>query len=113
MGLLSFGLGMIISSFVTKYRDLIFLLQFGIQLLMYLSLVAYPLSLIQEKLPQLSWIVEYNPMAHIIETMRYLLFDVGSFSISWMLYTVLITFVVMILGIVTFNKTEKKFIDTI
>ena len=113
MGFLSFGLGMIISSLVTKYRDLIFLLQFGIQLLMYLSLVAYPLSLIQEKMPQLSWIIEFNPMAHIIETMRFLLFDIGSFSFTWMSYTVILTVLIMFFGIIIFNKTEKKFIDTI
>jgi homopolymeric O-antigen transport system permease protein len=113
MGIFSLGLGMIISSMVTKYRDLVFLLQFGVQLLMYLSLVAYPLSLIQEKLPQLSWIVEYNPMAHIIETARFLLLNTGSFSWNWMLYTIAITFVTILLGLFIFNKTEKKFIDTV
>lgn len=113
MGTFSLGLGMLISSMVTKYRDLIFLLQFAIQLLMYLSLVAYPLSLIQQKMPKLAWIVEYNPMAQIIETARFLLFNVGNFSWSWMLYTVIVTFVTIVLGLLVFNKTEKKFIDTI
>lgn len=113
MGILSLGLGMIISSMVTKYRDLMFLLQFGVQLLMYLSLVAYPLSLIQQKLPQLSWIVEYNPMAHIIEASRHLLLNSGDFSLKWMLYTISVTLVVFILGVLIFNKTEKRFIDTV
>ncbi|TXB65420.1 ABC transporter permease [Vicingus serpentipes] len=113
MGILSLGLGMIISSMVTKYRDLMFLLQFGVQLLMYLSLVAYPLSLIQQKLPQLSWIVEYNPMAHIIEASRYLLLNSGDFSLKWMLYTISVTIVVFLLGVLIFNKTEKRFIDTV
>lgn len=113
MGVLSLGLGMIISSMVTKYRDLVFLLQFGVQLLMYLSLVAYPLSLIQEKLPQLSWIVEYNPMAQIIEASRFLLLNTGSVSIGWIIYTVVFTCIVFILGLFIFNRTEKRFIDTI
>jgi lipopolysaccharide transport system permease protein len=113
MGFLSLGLGMIISSMVTKYRDLVFLLQFGVQLLMYLSLVAYPLSLIQEKLPQLSWIVEYNPMAQIIEASRFLLLNTGSVSFGWMLYTVIFTCITFILGLLIFNRTEKRFIDTI
>lgn len=113
MGFLSLGLGMIISSMVTKYRDLVFLLQFGVQLLMYLSLVAYPLSLIQEKLPKLSWIIEYNPMAQIIEASRYLLLDTGSISLGWMLYTTVFTIIVFILGLLIFNRTEKRFIDTI
>jgi lipopolysaccharide transport system permease protein len=113
MGFFSLGLGLMISSLVTKYRDLVFLLQFGVQLFMYLSLVAYPLSLIQQRLPKLSWIVEFNPMAHIIESSRYLLINSGSFSWNWMLYTVIVTFVTVFLGLLIFNKTEKKFIDTI
>lgn len=113
LSILSLGLGMVISSLVTKYRDLVFLLQFGIQLLMYLSLVAYPLSLIQEKLPQLSWIVEYNPMAHLVESTRYFLLSTGSFSINWMIYTSVFTIVTFLLGLLVFNHTERKFIDTV
>lgn len=113
MAIFSLGLGMIISSMVTKYRDLVFLLQFGVQLLMYLSLVAYPLSLIQEKLPTLSWIVEFNPMAHIIETSRLMLLNSGEISLNWIIYTVIVTIVTFFLGLVIFNRTEKRFIDTI
>lgn len=113
MGFFSLGLGMIISSMVTKYRDLVFLLQFGVQLLMYLSLVAYPLSLIQAKLPTLSWIVEFNPMAHIIETSRFMLLNSGEISLNWIIYTVIVTIVTFLLGLVIFNRTEKRFIDTI
>lgn len=58
MGILGLGLGMIISSLVTKYRDLSYLIGFGVQLLMYLSAVMYPMALIQEKIPQYGWIVE-------------------------------------------------------
>ncbi|MBW6482595.1 MAG: ABC transporter permease [Vicingaceae bacterium] len=113
MGFFSLGLGMIISSMVTKYRDLVFLLQFGVQLLMYLSLVAYPLSLIQAKLPTLSWIVEFNPMAHIIETSRFMLLNSGEISLNWIIYTVIVTIITFLVGLVIFNRTEKRFIDTI
>lgn len=113
MGFFSLGLGMIISSMVTKYRDLVFLLQFGVQLLMYLSLVAYPLSLIQAKLPTLSWIVEFNPMAHIIETSRFMLLNSGEISLKWIIYTVIVTIITFLVGLVIFNRTEKRFIDTI
>lgn len=113
LSILSLGVGMVVSSLVTKYRDLVFLLQFGVQLLMYLSLVAYPLSLIQEKLPQLSWIVEYNPMAHLVEATRYFLLNTGSFSIHWMIYTAVFTIVTFLLGLLVFNRTERKFIDTV
>ncbi|MFD1014625.1 ABC transporter permease [Winogradskyella rapida] len=113
MGLLGLGIGMIISSMVTKYRDLKFLLGFGVQLLMYVSAVMYPLTLMRNKLPQIAWIVEYNPVAYIIETTRYMLLGTGTFSLQGIVYTVAVTFVVLFLGIIIFNRTEKTFIDTV
>lgn len=113
MGILGLGFGMIISSMVTKYRDLSFLVGFGVSLLMYLSAVMYPIALIEEKLPDYSWLIHYNPMAHIIETARYMLLNTGSFSWLWMGYTLLFTLIVFLLGIIIFNKTEKSFIDTV
>jgi lipopolysaccharide transport system permease protein len=113
MGVLGLGFGMIISSMVTKYRDLSFLVGFGVSLLMYLSAVMYPLALIEDKLPKYAWLVQYNPMAHIIETARYMLLNNGTFSWLWMGYTLVFTLIVFLLGIVIFNKTEKSFIDTV
>ncbi len=113
MGMLGLGLGMIISSMVTKYRDLTFLVQFGVQLLMYFSLVAYPMSLIESKMPSLAWLVDFNPMAHVIETARYMLMSEGTFSLQGVLYTSIASFVIFLIGLVIFNKTEKSFIDTI
>ncbi len=113
MGLLGLGIGMIISSLVTKYRDLKFLVGFGVQLLMYVSAVMYPLALMREKLPKIAWIVEYNPVAYIIETARFMLLGTGTFSWFGILYTVIVTFVVLFFGIIIFNRTEKTFIDTV
>lgn len=113
MGLLGLGIGMVISSMVTKYRDLKFLVGFGVQLLMYVSAVMYPLALMREKLPKIAWIVEYNPVAYIIETARYMLLGTGTFSWFGILYTVGVTLVILFLGIVVFNRTEKTFIDTV
>lgn len=113
MGLLGLGFGMIISSLVTKYRDLKFLVGFGVQLLMYVSAVMYPLALMREKLPKLAWVVEYNPVAYIIETARYMLLGTGTFSWFGILYTVAVTIVVLFFGIIIFNRTEKTFIDTV
>ena len=113
MGLLGLGLGMIISSMVTKYRDLIFLISFGVQLLMYISAVMYPLALMREKLPQIAWLVEYNPLAYIVETSRFMLLGEGTFSIFGILYTITVTLVVLFFGIIIFNRTEKTFIDTV
>jgi len=111
MGMLGLGLGMIISSMVTKYRDLTFLVSFGVQLLMYISLVVLPLSLFQEK--GFEWAVKYNPMAYIVENGRFMLLNEGSVSQFGIIYTTIFSIAVLLLGIVIFNKTEKTFIDTI
>ena len=113
MGVLGLGLGMLISSTVTKYRDLVYLVGFGIQLLMYLSAVMYPMELIKTKLPKYGWIVEYNPLAYIIETTRYMLLGIGQISPLGLIYTFIVTAGVFFGGILIFNKTEKTFIDTV
>jgi lipopolysaccharide transport system permease protein len=113
MGILGLGLGMFISSLVTKYRDFSYLIGFGVQLLMYLSAVMYPMALIQNKMPDYAWIIHYNPLAYIIETTRYMLLGIGSISFLGLLYTVGFTLTVFLLGLLIFNKTEKGFIDTV
>lgn len=113
MGVLGLGLGMIISSLVTKYRDLSFLIGFGVQLLMYVSAVMYPIALLKEKLPEYGWLIEYNPLAYVIEASRFMLLNEGQVSLFGMLYTVAITIVVFFIGLLIFNKTEKSFIDTV
>ena len=119
MALLGLGLGMIISSMTTKYRDLSFLVAFGVQLLMYGSAVMYPVSLIQEKvatgiLP--TWVgslIEYNPMTTVIELFRHMTLGVGIFSFYNLIYATIVSIVVFVLGLIVFNKTEKTFIDTV
>ena len=113
MGVLGLGLGMIISSLVTKYRDFSYLIGFGVQLIMYVSAVVYPIALVQQKMPDYVWLVQYNPLAYIIETTRYMLLDVGQISILGLTYTTIVTFVFLLIGVLIFNKTEKSFIDTV
>lgn len=119
MGLLGLGLGMMISSMTTKYRDLTFLVGFGVQLLMYASAVMYPLALIQEKvaagsIPEIvGKFIAFNPLSTIIEMFRYMTLGVGSFDAYKFAYTALISFIIFLLGLIVFNKTEKTFIDTI
>ena len=113
MGMLGLGLGMIISALVTKYRDLTYLIGFGVQLLMYVSAVVYPMSLIQDKMPDYAWIVKYNPLAYCIETTRYMLLGVGELPVWGMIYTLTVTVVVFFIGLLLFNHTEKSFIDTV
>ena len=113
MGILGLGLGMFISSLVTKYRDLSYLISFGVQLLMYISAVMYPMALIHEKMPNYGWLIAYNPLAYVIETTRYMLLNVGQISVLGLVYTVLLTVIVFFMGLLVFNKTEKSFIDTV
>jgi lipopolysaccharide transport system permease protein len=113
IGFLGLGLGMIVSSMVTKYRDLTFLISFGVQLLMYVSAVMYPMALLKEKLPKFGWIIEYNPLAYLVEASRYMLLGEGSLNLGGLLFTVFFTIIVFSFGMVIFNKTEKSFIDTV
>lgn len=113
MGVLGLGLGMFISSLVTKYRDFSYLIGFGVQLLMYLSAVMYPMALIESKMPEYAWLVQYNPLAYIIELTRYMLLGIGHFSVLGLVYTIVVTIVVFFSGLLIFNKTEKNFIDTV
>jgi lipopolysaccharide transport system permease protein len=113
MGLLGLGFGMIISSMTTKYRDMTFLVNFGVQLLMYASAVMYPVSFFKKKLPSLAWLVEYNPMTTVIEAFRFMAFGVGDYSVEKLFYAVVFSVIIFLIGLVVFNKTEKSFIDTI
>ena len=113
MGTLGLGFGMIISSMVTKYRDLNYLVGFGVQLLMYISAVVYPMVLVEQKMPDFVWLVKYNPLAYIIETTRYMMLNVGALPYWGLVYTFIITIAVFFMGLLLFNKTEKSFIDTV
>ncbi len=112
MALLGLGLGMIISALTTKYRDLSFLLGFGVQLLMYGTTVIIPLSA-AIKNPNIAWIIKFNPMTTIIEAFRYGFLGKGTFNSASFSYTIGFTVIVMIFGIIIFNKVEKNFVDTV
>ena len=107
------GLGMIISAFTTKYRDLTVLVGFATSLLIYISAVPYPLSEASKELGSYGWVVEYNPLTYIIEGFRYMLLDTGVFSWTSFGYTFLVSVVLFLVGLVIFNRTEKNFIDTV
>ena len=110
MALLGLGSGMIISALTTKYRDLAFLLAFGVQLFMYATPVIYPLSAAPAKYKSF---IELNPMTGIIETFRYGFLGKGSFSWNSLLYSTIVTLVLLISGIIIFNRVEKNFVDTV
>jgi lipopolysaccharide transport system permease protein len=110
MGIMGLGFGMLVSAMTTKYRDLQFLIQFGIQLLMYATPVIYPISSIPAKY---HWILIANPMTSVIETFRYSFLGAGSFSWYGLLYSTLFTTFIFFLGLIVFNRTEKNFMDTV
>jgi lipopolysaccharide transport system permease protein len=110
MALLALGFGMIFSALTTKYRDLVFLLTFGIQLLMYATPVIYPLSSISDKYKA---IILANPMTAIVETFRYGFLGSGSFSWGQLSYSLGFSVAILLLGTVIFNRVEKSFTDTV
>ena len=104
------GWGMIISSMTTKYRDLVFLLTFGIQLLMYATPVIYPLSSISG---DYRVFIEYNPLTPLLEIFRYALLGSGAFSWTLLVYSIVSSLIVVALGAIVFTKVEKSFMDTV
>ena len=110
MALMGLGFGIIISSLTTKYRDLTNLVVFGIQLWMYATPVAYPLSAISDKY---KIYVMINPVTPIVETFRYALLGSGSVSAGMLWYATGFTVFVLALGIIMFNRVEKSFMDVV
>ena len=104
------GLGIIFTSLTTKYRDLTFLITFGVQLLMYATPVIYPLSTVPEKF---KIFIQANPISPIVEGFRYSLLGSGDFSWFSFGYALIVMTVLLLVGIVIFNKTEKSFIDIV
>jgi lipopolysaccharide transport system permease protein len=110
LAMMGLGFGLLITSMTTRYRDLTFLVQFGVQLAMYATPVIYPLS---EVPADYQWIVQLNPMAPIIETFKYGFLGQGTFSWAWLGYAGLFAFGILLLGTAVFNRTEKFFMDTV
>jgi lipopolysaccharide transport system permease protein len=110
MAALGLGFGIVVSSATTKYRDLHHLVSFGTQLLMYGTPIIYPLSTVPEKYRLL---VMANPMSAIVETFRYGFLGAGTVSPMHLAYSVLFTVVLVLSGIVVFNRVERTFMDTV
>jgi lipopolysaccharide transport system permease protein len=101
---------MLISAMTTKYRDLKFLITFGVQLAMYASPVIYPLSTLPEKYKPF---ILANPMTSIIETFRYAFLGEGTFEWVYLGYSTAFAAIILSLGFVVFSKVEKSFMDTV
>ena len=111
LGLLGLGVGIIISSLTTKYRDLTILVTFGVQLWMYITPIVYPISQLENGFMKNFLMI--NPVTAPVEVIRYAILGKGTIlplylAISWVL-----TFIVIVFGIMIFNKVEKTFMDTV
>ena len=111
LGVMGMGIGIIISSMTTKYRDLTVLVGFAVSLLMYATPVVYPLSQLDEG--WMKTVIMINPVTMPIELYRFALLGVG--TINWIYYAISIVFtlVVAVFGIMVFNKVERTFMDTV
>lgn len=114
MGGLGLGFGLIVTALTNKYRDLVFLLTFAVQLLMYATPVIYPISSASIK-PQIKSILMLNPMSPVIETFRYAFLGAGGGVFTWggLIYASVFTIIVVLFGTLIFNKVEKSFMDTV
>ena len=113
LGCLGLGFGLIITSLTTKYRDLRFLISFGVQLWMYVTPVIYPLSVMKNNFPKYMWVIVANPLTAILETFKYAFTGVGVFEWIYLAYSIIFSFVILFLGIVVFNRVQKNFMDVI
>ncbi len=108
MAILGLGFGLIFSALTAKYRDIRFLISFGVRLFMYSSTVIFPMSAVPDAYRNF---IFFNPMSPIIETFRSIFFNTGVISMSSLGYSVLTALIVLFLGVIIFNKVEQNFVD--
>jgi lipopolysaccharide transport system permease protein len=108
LGGLGLGFGMITSSMTTKYRDLRFLITFGVQLWMYATPVIYPLSVMKETYPKYIWVLVANPLTAILETFKYAFTGVGEFNWFYFGYSFIFTIAILMVGIIIFNRVWRN-----
>jgi lipopolysaccharide transport system permease protein len=110
MAIISMGIGLILSSLTTKYKDLNQLIAFGIQLFMYATPVIYPSSSIPSGY---KWVINLNPLVGLFDYMRYAYLGIGQFSTFSLVYPSIFGLGILAVGIVFFNKTQRTFMDTV
>jgi len=109
LGLMGLALGILFSSLTTKYRDLTYLLDFGVQLLMYATII-FPVSAFPENF---KWMAKFNPIMPLIETTKLGLLGLGTFDLTSYLSSIAFTVICLLVGIISFNKTEQNFMDVV
>jgi lipopolysaccharide transport system permease protein len=111
LGLLGLGLGIMISSLTTKYRDLAILVTFGVQLWMYVTPIVYPISEMGDGI--MKTLLQINPVTASVELFRYAVLGQGEIMPGYIALSWGVTLVAIVLGVMTFNKVEKTFMDTV
>jgi len=110
MAMMALGSGLAISALTTKYRDLVFLLGFAVQLLMYATPVIYALNTLP---PKWAWVIRANPLSAVVECFRFAFTGAGGVSFLDLLYSTLFGIGILFFGITVFNRVEKSFMDTV
>ena len=110
-GAIALAAGITISAVTTKYRDAAVLVAFGVQLGLYLTPVAYPMSAIGDR--RIAWMIAANPLSPVVEAFRYVLFGKGTLSLTGLAYSASFAVVLLLAGAILFNRTEKTFMDTV
>jgi lipopolysaccharide transport system permease protein len=108
---LALGLGIIISSLTTKYRDFVILMTFVVQLWMYVTPVGYPMSFLNST--KYKFIITMNPLSSVVESFRYALFLKGNFEWSGLIYSIIFMVGSVFVGLLIFNRVERTFMDTV
>lgn len=111
LAMMAVGFGMIFSSLTTKYRDLQIMLAKIISLWVYVTPVIYPLSMVTN--PKLHLAMSLNPVTPVVEAIKYSILGQGQFSWIWLAYSVGVTIILLIFGLMLFNKVQKSFMDTV
>ncbi|MBQ0144613.1 MAG: ABC transporter permease [Bacteroidales bacterium] len=109
-GLMAMAAGLFFSSWTVKYRDLQYVVQFGVQLVMYATPVIYPLSFAPESY---RWLMNLNPLTPLFEMFKYGCLGVGTFSMGSIVYSLGFTLVMLFVAVLVFNRTEQNFMDTV
>jgi lipopolysaccharide transport system permease protein len=110
LSLLSLGFSLSISSLTTKYRDLTFLVSFGVQLWMYATPIIYPMSQIPVKYQKF---IMLNPVSSVVESFKYSFTSIGIFNLNKLVYSSIFAIIIFLVGLIIFNRTEKSFMDTV
>ncbi len=110
LAMMGLGIGIFVSSLTIKYRDLTYLIAFGVQLAMYATPVIYPLSLIPARFKAIALL---NPLSPVVEVFRYALLGKGTFTAETILYSTGFAITILIIGVIAFRRVEGSFMDTV